>query len=225
MPYEINNNVWLTLQIEMDFNLMSRLRVTYSSFDLLSDIGGLSGMLFSIFAIFMRLWMHNFADNHMVSNLYKIERTGPDEGRQEIQKSMVTNWKELVFSWLPCNFLQNRRSKKLKAVAKARESLRDEVCIVHVLKSIRYLKYALRIVLPDKKQRKELKELSAYKAIDLDVDEAPTETDADGTLAKKTHGNDSQAMFAQTYSVQHIDLQDVSLDDQTTSKIMERDYD
>ena len=104
MPYEIDNNVWLTLQIEIDMNLMSRLRVTYSTFDLLSDIGGLSGMLFSIFAVFMRLWMHNFADNHMVSNLYKVKHTsGPDESSQVIQNSIVTNWKELILSWLPCS--------------------------------------------------------------------------------------------------------------------------
>ena len=74
--------------------------MTYSTFDLLSDIGGLSGMLYSIFAFFMRLWMYNYPDNFMVSQLFKVKRK--DKTEETIDHSMARNCKELLYSWLPC---------------------------------------------------------------------------------------------------------------------------
>ena len=75
-------------------------------------------------------------------------------------------------------------------------------------------------MLPDKKQRQELKEMSAYKAIVLDCDEA----DADGIKAKKTQVNDSQVSFAQTQTTTQLNLQeDFSLNQ--TNSIIVKDYD
>ena len=46
-------------------------RSQYTLFDMLSDVGGLSGMLFSLFAIVMKAWNHNSLENYMVKNLFK----------------------------------------------------------------------------------------------------------------------------------------------------------
>ena len=96
MPYEINNNFWKAIQIVMSPNFTSKERVTYSTFDFLSDIGGLSGMLYSIFAVFMQLWNYNCPDNFMVTKLYTVKNSKGEE--KAINYTMVRNCKELILS-------------------------------------------------------------------------------------------------------------------------------
>ena len=48
LPYEKPDNVWLSVTVEVDLNLMTYERTLYTLFDLLSDVGGLSGILVTI---------------------------------------------------------------------------------------------------------------------------------------------------------------------------------
>ena len=59
LPYEHFDNTWISLTIEMDLNRVDYSRTRYTFFELLSDVGGLSGMLVSIFAVFMGAWNFN----------------------------------------------------------------------------------------------------------------------------------------------------------------------
>ena len=45
MPYEESDDTWIMVTVEMDPNLMMYERSVYTFFDLLSDIGGLNGIL------------------------------------------------------------------------------------------------------------------------------------------------------------------------------------
>ena len=45
----------------------------YTLFDTLSDVGGLSGILMTIFALFMTAWNFNQFDNMMAKYLFKIK--------------------------------------------------------------------------------------------------------------------------------------------------------
>ena len=54
----------------MDFSLQTYERTIYTLFDMLSDIGGLSGILIGILAVFMTAWNHNSFDNMMARDLY-----------------------------------------------------------------------------------------------------------------------------------------------------------
>ena len=58
----------------MNLSQIIRERISYSTFDLLSDIGGLSGMLFSILAFLMRIWNYNSADNFLATQLFRFKR-------------------------------------------------------------------------------------------------------------------------------------------------------
>ena len=59
LPYEHDDNVWTSVTIEMDLNRVDYDRSRYTFFDLLSDVGGLSGMFVSIFSVFMGAWNFN----------------------------------------------------------------------------------------------------------------------------------------------------------------------
>ena len=73
LPYEELDDNWLSISIEMDLNRVDYSRSRYTMFDLLSDVGGLSGMFVSIFAVFMAVWNFNQLDNFLVSRLFKAK--------------------------------------------------------------------------------------------------------------------------------------------------------
>ena len=74
LPYEWKDNVWVSVTVEMDFNLKVIDRKIYTLFELLSDIGGLSQILAIIGAITVSIWNYNSFDNMMVRKLYKVKK-------------------------------------------------------------------------------------------------------------------------------------------------------
>ena len=56
----------------MDLTRIRYERTRYTFFDLLSDVGGLSGMFASVFTIFVSIWNLHALDNYLVSKLYKV---------------------------------------------------------------------------------------------------------------------------------------------------------
>ena len=72
LPYEKPDNTWISVTVEMDLNRIDYSRSRYTVFDLLSDVGGLSGIFFSTFSIFMLAWNHNALENFMVAHLFKV---------------------------------------------------------------------------------------------------------------------------------------------------------
>ena len=72
LPYEENDATWIMITVEMDPNLMMYERSVYTFFDLLSDIGGLNGILMTIAGIICATWNFNKFDNNMVERLFRI---------------------------------------------------------------------------------------------------------------------------------------------------------
>ena len=67
IPYEKFDNTWTAISIEMELDLVVIERSRYTFLDLLSDVGGLSGMVASIFAVFMTFWNYQSYDYFLVS--------------------------------------------------------------------------------------------------------------------------------------------------------------
>ena len=67
LPYEWKDNSWVSVTVEIDFNLTVIERKIYTMFELLSDIGGLSQILAIIGAISVSIWNYNSFDNMMVT--------------------------------------------------------------------------------------------------------------------------------------------------------------
>ena len=49
MPYEKDLNTQIMITIEREFNVLSIERMAYTTFDMLSDVGGLSGIMIIFF--------------------------------------------------------------------------------------------------------------------------------------------------------------------------------
>ena len=58
----------------MDLNMMNYERQVLTIFDMLSDIGGLTGIIATVFGILNAAWNFNAFDNFMVSRLFKIKK-------------------------------------------------------------------------------------------------------------------------------------------------------
>ena len=57
----------------MDLDLKEIKRSGYTILDLISDIGGIQGVLFSSFTIFVGVWNHNMIENYLVTKLYRLK--------------------------------------------------------------------------------------------------------------------------------------------------------
>ena len=53
LPYEGDDDTWIMVTVEMDPNLTMYERSVYTFFDLLSDLGGLNGILMTFAGIFI----------------------------------------------------------------------------------------------------------------------------------------------------------------------------
>ena len=74
LPFEMPDKFWVSVSFEMDLNMMHFERKLYTVFDMLSDVGGLLGILVTITAVFSGMWNFQALDNFMVSRLFKIKR-------------------------------------------------------------------------------------------------------------------------------------------------------
>ena len=74
LPYEFNDGIWISVTIEMSLDLFKYDRQMYTTFDMLSDIGGLSGILITISSLFLKIWNCHVFDSYMASRLFKIKK-------------------------------------------------------------------------------------------------------------------------------------------------------
>ena len=74
LPHEFRDNVWFTLRIEMNLDLLKYERQVSTLSDLMSDVGGFFGLLTMFGGVLAKLWNFNSFDNFLVSRLYKIKK-------------------------------------------------------------------------------------------------------------------------------------------------------
>ena len=67
--YEESVNI-VSVEFEMSMDQVSVQRNIYTSLDLLSDIGGIQGILFSLFAIIVALFNTDHFDEYFIARLY-----------------------------------------------------------------------------------------------------------------------------------------------------------
>ena len=149
-------------------------RQVYSFLELLSDIGGLNGILVTIFFIIVSAWNYVAFDNYMVSRLFKIKKPADkiDATMDFFRRSdfihirWMPNLRLWLLSFLPKSWA-NRfiKSRRERALQRARERLDREINIIEIVKSWRYFERAIRYLLPQKK-RLTIKGRSRYFQID-----------------------------------------------------------
>ena len=76
--YEKDYNVQMDLVIEREMDARMMKRSAYNFFDMMSDIGGMQGLLYSGFAFFISIWNYKMFENYMVTRLFKLEQSDQD---------------------------------------------------------------------------------------------------------------------------------------------------
>ena len=178
LPFEMPDKFWVSVSFEMDLNIMQFERKLYTVFDMLSDVGGLLGILTSICALLNAIWNYQAFDNFMVSRLFKIKRPKDeiDDGAgffsqsDYIKLSITPNLGNWLLSLIPKCCLCCKDSRRERALQMARTKLDKEVNIIEIVKSWRYFESAIKFLLSEKK-RLDLKERSRYLTVDPDPDE------------------------------------------------------
>ena len=181
MPYEKEDNTWLSVTIERNLDIMHYERSVYTMLELISDVGGFNGALILLLALLSQIWNFNNFDNFMVTRLFKIMKPKKkiDENLKFFEQSdyIVADkypyFLECFRSFAPkkCHFCKLTRREK--ALLKARDKLDKEINIIEIVKSWRYYEQAIRYLLPEA-QRLDLKARSRYEAVDPDLDAVKT---------------------------------------------------
>ena len=73
----------MDVTFELDLNQKFILRKSYSILDLLSDIGGMIGILMGIFSSIVACFNYNNFDNYMVSRLFKVKKIDAEKNAGE----------------------------------------------------------------------------------------------------------------------------------------------
>jgi hypothetical protein len=148
---------------EIQPNHFQYLRDVYTFFDMISDIGGLQGILFSFVAAFLGIVNYNFLQNYMVSKLFRVERK--DLTSQQLKEQDYWERTEFINPWrlsslkmaaaefLPAclaKICKIRDEHKYKTFEVGRKRLDKEANLKELIKGRRELLLALKLLLTDK---------------------------------------------------------------------------
>ena len=169
----------MDVYFEMNLDVINIKRQNYDVLQLLSDIGGIQGLLVSGFAYLVSIWNYKMFDNNIVHHLYKLVRPSETDSRRikdsfkesdHMKPRLFFNPKEYFRDTLPSRvcFCKSCKPDRLeRGFQKARERMQRETNILEIIKSRRYFNAAIRFLLT-KKQRMKLKERGRYTVINPD---------------------------------------------------------
>ena len=140
----------------------------YTLLDLLSDVGGLQGILISGISLTLSLANYNHLDNFLVFKLFRSPET-----EAPLQASSSENIREFFFDkCIPRKLACCAKKRKQVAMEKAREALMKEIEVIKLIRSRRFVHMALKHLLGPA-LRKDFKARSLFKEIRIDETKLP----------------------------------------------------
>ena len=123
----------------MDQTLIERNGYTF--LDILSDLGGLQGILISSVSFLLSILNYNHLNGYLVSQLFKSD--------QVVLTACSTSdsVKEFCIGLLPRKLICCHKRKKQIAMEKARAALEKELDIIYLIRSRRFFQNALKHLL------------------------------------------------------------------------------
>ena len=147
----------------MNLDLSVIQRDGYTLLDLLSDVGGLQGILISAFSLLLGIWNHNYLESYIASKVYKVASTGEEEpvslevpNRANIKECCIDRFLPAKLTRVCCKI-----KRKEIEMQEAREALANEIDIIRMLQTRRFYHLAFRHLL-DAPVRKQIEQQSEY---------------------------------------------------------------
>ena len=160
VPFYTDKNLIQGIVIEMNAELTIVERTGYTILDVLSDVGGLQGILISGISLLLSILNYGHLDNYMVTKLYKQESNA-----SLTVLPMTARIKEFFIErLLPSKLVCCNRERNRLAMDKARASLDKEADILGIVRTQRFVLLALEQLLTPARL-KELKARSMFKKV------------------------------------------------------------
>ena len=138
------------IQIEVNANLTLIQRSGYHIIDLLSDVGGLQGLLISAISVFLSVWNYKNLENYLAVKLFKFENIDSVEldSAKAVPSQVQTLKLFCMDKVLPSKLVCCRRDVRQSAMERAHEALEKEMDILEVIRFRRFVLLALKQTLP-----------------------------------------------------------------------------
>ena len=148
----------------MNYDLTIIERDGYTILDVLSDVGGLQGILISAIAVVLNIINHNQLENYLVSKLFKAEAVS-------LADKQIENIKEYCLGILPDKLVCCAKRRKQIAMDTARTALEKEMDVIELIRSLRFVHRALKHLLSPTLHKK-LQEVSQQKQVCIAKEES-----------------------------------------------------
>ena len=125
--------------MNMDRTLIER--KAYTILDILSDLGGLQGILISGISFLLSILNYNHLNSYLASQLFKSHQIAL------VPLSTCDSVKGFCIRLLPAKLACCHKRRKQIVMEKAREALEKELDIIHIVRSRRFIKIALKHLL------------------------------------------------------------------------------
>ena len=112
----------------MDANLTLIQRNGYHIIDLLSDVGGLQGLLISVISALLSIWNYQNLENYLAVKLFKFENTGDSDDVSGSAKAVLPSQVQTLKLFciekvLPSRLVCCRRDARQAAMTSAHKAL------------------------------------------------------------------------------------------------------
>ena len=172
VPFPLEKDLVQGLYIQMDLDMTVIERSSYTVLDVLSDVGGLQGILISASSLVLGILNYHYLEGFLVSKLFKSKAS-----QVPLKASKGANVKHFCIDQvLPHALVCCHRNRQQILMEKAYEALEKEVDIIRMIKSRRFVELALKKLL-DKPLRKQLRIQSQLHEIDSQEEEAEPKDD------------------------------------------------
>ena len=151
----------------MDLDLLYEERNNYTVFDMLSDIGGINSIMFSVTFFLLQVINYNHLESYMAAQLFKLQPENIEQKNdlQSFDTPKCGNIKEFLIDSLPKRMICCKKTRRQIGLEQARASLDKEIDIIDMIKSRRFFYMAFQRLL-SASEIKQLEERSLYKTID-----------------------------------------------------------
>lgn len=114
-PYETIPEIVMKLTFEHHLDRFVTQRSNYTFLGVLSDVGGLSAVIYSVFATLLAILNYNSLNAHIVNKLFKFSDSDPESNQGNLYRpSKLANIVGLFMSFLPSCCMRCKKPHRIQ---------------------------------------------------------------------------------------------------------------